>query len=159
MNGHGFLLKKRLASRKEILKSKHILHLAAVLDKQIIGFADAGPIRSDSRLDQHPYFKDQKAIIGEIYAIYLLEQHKGKGVGKALYKRCRIWFKQHGMETFVTWVLANNQRARRFYESEGGKIIGEMTIKIGDKEYQEVCYLFTTLLSEAQTQDNAAPQY
>jgi len=128
---------KRLAFRKEILASKHALHLVALVDETIVGFADAGPVRSEPAETVC-----QKR--GEIYAIYLLEQHKRKGIGRALYKRCRNWFSQQGIETFVTWALTNNHRARQFYEKEGGTLIGEKTSLIGDKNYQEVCYMFTT---------------
>lgn len=128
---------KRLGFRKEILASKNALHLVALADETIIGFADAGPVRSEPA----ETFCQKR---GEIYAIYLLEQHKRKGIGKALYKQCRIWFSQQGMETFVTWLLTNNHHARHFYEQEGGTPIGEKTTLIGDKNYQEVCYLFTT---------------
>jgi len=128
---------KRLAFRKEVLKSKETLHLVAIFKGQIVGFADAGRVRSES--PDHNHMKR-----GEIYAIYLLEHHKRKGIGTILYKQCRAWFSHQGMETFVTWVLVNNQRARCFYEREGGKIIDEKTITIGEKTYQEVCYGFTT---------------
>ncbi len=71
--------------------------------------------------------------IGEVYAIYLLEKHKRKCLGKALLNQCRLLFSQEGFEFFVIWVLPDNSRARRFYEKEGGKSIGEITITIGDK--------------------------
>lgn len=128
---------ERLAFRKEVLKLKEIMHLVAVFNEQIVGFADAGLARSE--LPDHDHMKR-----GEIYAIYLLEQHKRKGIGTILYKQCRTWFAHQGMETFVTWVLVNNQRARCFYEREGGKIIDEKTITIGEKTYQEICYVFAT---------------
>lgn len=115
-----------------------------MFENKIIGFAGFGPIRSESRLDQHPFFEDTETKIGEIYAIYLLEKHKSKGLGKALFHRCRLWFSQHGFDSFVTLVLADNLPARRFYEKEGGNSIGEITITIGDKNYPELCYVFET---------------
>jgi GNAT superfamily N-acetyltransferase len=86
--------------------------------------------------------QEENVKYGEIYAIYLLREHQRKGLGKKLYQECRRWFKAQGYHHFVTWGLANNTRARHFYESEGGELIGEITINIGDKDYQEVCYLF-----------------
>lgn len=135
---------RRLAFWKETLKSKNTLHLVAVFDDQIIGFADAGSIRPQSVIDHHPLFKDKKEKIGEIYAIYLLEHHKGKGLGKALFQRCRLWFDQEGLEFFVVWALVDNIHAKHFYEKEGGKPKGEKTITIDDKNYPEACYLFRT---------------
>lgn len=135
---------KRLALRKKILKAKDTLHLVAILDEQIIGFADAGPVRSESRLDQSPFFESSEIKIGEIYTIYLLEHYKGKGLGTALLKQCRFWFGQHGLDSFVTWVLVDNLLARRFYEKEGGVSIGETMIPVDDKSYLELCYFFET---------------
>ena len=134
---------QRLASWTKILQSKNTQQFVALLDEQIIGFAGFGPIRPESRID-HPLLNDKDDNVGEVYAIYLLEEHKGKDLGKAFFNKCRLWFSQHEVNSFITWVLADNHRATHFYESEGGKVIGEMAILIGDKKYQEVCYVFTT---------------
>jgi len=130
---------KRLALRKEILSSNKGLQLVVVLNEQIVGFADAGSLRSATTLER---LKDPNRNIGEIYAIYLLEEHKGKGLGKLLFKKCRLWLNKQGFDFFAAWVLTDNHRARRFYESEGGEVIGEATISLGDKDYLEYCYLF-----------------
>ncbi|HBG34731.1 MAG TPA: hypothetical protein DER04_00585 [Holosporales bacterium] len=107
-------------------------------DGQIIGFADVGALRSDVHFER---FKAKERNTGEIYAIYLLEERKRKGLGKSLFKRSRLWLNHHGFDSFIVWVLADNRRARHFYERGGGEAIGEITINIGDKDYQEVCYL------------------
>lgn len=133
---------KRLDLRKEILASNKGLQLVVVFDGQIIGFADVGPLRPDVHFER---YKDKGMNIGEIYAIYLLEEHKKKGLGKSLFKRCRLWLDQQEFDSFIVWVLADNRHAKRFYEREGGEVIGEVTINIGDKDYQENCYLFPLL--------------
>lgn len=132
---------KRLASWKEILKSKNSQELVVLLNKQIVGFVGFGPIRAESYL---AFFEDTEKKIGEIYAIYLLEEHKRKGLGKELFTQCRLWFNQEGFETFVVRALTDNLRAKGFYEKEGGKSIGEITITIGNKNYPEAFYLFKT---------------
>lgn len=132
---------KRLSVWKEILQSENARELVVLLEKQIIGFASFGLIRSESRLE---FFEDPEAKIGEIYAIYLLEEHKRKGLGKALFKQCRRWFNQEGLKSFVVWALADNVHAKHFYEKQGGNPIGVVTITIADKNYPESCYLFKT---------------
>lgn len=127
---------KRLASWKEILKSKKGLRLVALFDGQVVGFVGAGLLRSD------PHLNLKEENIGEVYAIYLLEEHKGKGLGKALFQECRLWFAQQDIISFVTWVLTENLRAKQFYECEGGTIIAERIQKIGEKDYNESCYVF-----------------
>jgi GNAT superfamily N-acetyltransferase len=132
---------QRFALRKKILASEGSLQLVVTFDGQIVGFADAGPMKLYN--EQLSLFKDKGVKRGEIYAIYLLEEHKGKGMGRALYQHCKCWFSYHGFQQFITWGLADNMRAKHFYESEGGEIIGEVSIEIGDKSYLEFCYFFT----------------
>lgn len=135
---------QRLELRKKILSSEGTLQLVVTFGEQIIGFADAGPLRPKPYNEQ--FFPSQEANVryGEIYAIYLLTEHQGKGLGKKLYQECRCWFKTQDYHQFFTWGLADNIRARRFYESEGGQLIGKITVNIGDKDYREFCYLFKT---------------
>lgn len=71
---------KRLVSWKEILASKRMLHLVGVHEDQIVGFVGIGPIRPEFRVAHHPLFQENVKSIGEVYAIYLLEHHKGKGL-------------------------------------------------------------------------------
>lgn len=132
---------KRLSSWKEILQSKNTQQLVVVFEDKIIGFIGFGFIRSKSRPE---FFKDTETKMGEIYAIYLLEEHKRKGLGKALFAQCRLWFNRKKQESFVVWALADNLCAKQFYEKECGKSIGEIPITIGDKDCSEVCYLFKT---------------
>lgn len=124
----------RLNRWREILKDKESLHLVAVIDDQIIGFADAGTVRPEPGIS-----KDS----GEIYAIYILEDHKRKGIGKALFKECRRWFGNQNIGHFIVWALEENLQAKAFYEDEGGENITQKTISMGDKGYRESCYLFT----------------
>ena len=133
---------QRLALRKKILQFKDTLQLVVTFEGKIVGFADAGPLRPKPYNEQLSILKDTDVKRGEIYAIYLLAEHQEKRQGRELYQHCRHWFEAHGFRQFVTWALANNVRARDFYESEGGKIVGGITVAIGDSNYLEYCYLF-----------------
>lgn len=58
-------------------ESRSFLLVAEDPAEGIVGFAWAGPERDeDSRFD------------GELYAIYLLERHQGRGVGRQLARSC-----------------------------------------------------------------------
>lgn len=135
---------QRLELRKKILESEGTLQLVVIFEGQVVGFADAGPLRP--KLYNEQFFPSNNGDIkhGEIYAIYLLAEHQGKGLGRELYQECRRWFKAQGYHHFITWGLADNMRARHFYESEGGEATGEITVNIGNKYYKEFCYLFET---------------
>ena len=136
---------ERLELRKKILNSKDMILLVVTYDNEIIGFADAGPLREKAY--NKTFFPAHETYLkyGEIYAIYLLRDHQRKGLGHRLYEECRHWFKKQGYTGFVTWALAHNTRARQFYEGEGGKIEGEIVVTIGTHKYEEYCYVFENI--------------
>jgi GNAT superfamily N-acetyltransferase len=124
---------ERLAFRKKILmhpKSAQI-NLVAVQNNQIIGFCDAGVA-----------FDSSEAYRGEIYAIYLLNEFKRHGVGKALFKHINKNLGEYLLTPYVTWVLEENKTACRFYEKCGGQFFKKKSVEIGDQNYIEIAYLF-----------------
>jgi GNAT superfamily N-acetyltransferase len=72
----------------------------------VIAFASVGPDRDD-------------ATRGELYAIYALPEAWGTGAGHALMDEAVAALRDAGHADAVLWVLADNPRARRFYEREG----------------------------------------
>lgn len=54
---------------------------------------------------------------GEIFAMYVLSEYYGKGVGQLLMEAAREQLK--GCRQICLWVLKENGRARRFYEKCG----------------------------------------
>jgi ribosomal protein S18 acetylase RimI-like enzyme len=55
----------------------------------------------------------------EVFAIYLSREAAGQGIGRALFTHAVADLRQCGYEQTTLWVLASNQRARRFYEAAG----------------------------------------
>jgi GNAT superfamily N-acetyltransferase len=74
---------------------------------KVLGFASAGPARGEA---EH---------VGEIYAIYLDPSSWGRGIGRELFKSANDWLSGEGYREAMLWVLASNDRARRFYEAAG----------------------------------------
>jgi ribosomal protein S18 acetylase RimI-like enzyme len=72
---------------------------------QIVGFSGVGPDR------------DGAEGTGEIVAIYLLSEVWDRGYGWALMEHSVAELRNHGFRRAVLWVLATNDRARRFYET------------------------------------------
>ena len=68
-----------------------------------VGFASVGATRDDDTL-------------GELYAIYVLSEHWGRGVGAALMREALERLRRDDFDEAVLWVLADNPRARAFYE-------------------------------------------
>ena len=73
---------------------------------RVVGFATCGPNR-----DEPP--------VGELYAIYVEPESWGAGAGRALIARIEHALLDAGFGEATLWVLAQNERARRFYERAG----------------------------------------
>lgn len=93
----------------------------------IVGFAECGPAR------------DSKDFDGELYAIYVVQDMQGKGIGKMLSLSVARELKARGCGSMLIWVLAQNP-FRRFYESLGGQQVGTKDTIIGGKALKELGY-------------------
>jgi GNAT superfamily N-acetyltransferase len=61
---------------------------------------------------------------GELGELYALPEAWGKGVGHALMEACVAALRERGYADAILWVLAENPRARAFYEREGWTLDG-----------------------------------
>lgn len=78
-------------------------------DDSISGFAMTGPTR-DADLD---------ATSHELYAIYVLPERIGSGLGRALMDHVVADLGARGFVEIVLWVLCDNTGSVRFYERAG----------------------------------------
>ena len=83
--------------------------LVAVADTRIIGMGAAGPPEDD---------KAQQGV-GEIYAVYVLPEWQGRGVGRALLERLTSGLGSLGYRAVILWTLRDRPPTRRFYEANG----------------------------------------
>ena len=100
---------------------------------KIIGFAAAGPERSG-----------KYACDGELYALYLLQEYQGRGIGRELVRAVADRLQEAGMASMLVWVLAQNP-ACGFYKALGGRREYVQEIEIGGEVYQEVGYGWSDL--------------
>jgi ribosomal protein S18 acetylase RimI-like enzyme len=102
----------------------------AEIDDRVVGFVSSGPSRD----------ADARDAVGEVYAIYVVPDCWGTGIGRDLLRRAERDLRDHGYPRATLWVLADNQRARRFYEAAGWTPADTRTETIGGKEVEEVRY-------------------
>jgi len=75
-------------------------------------------------------FRDSARIAGEIFALYVLKDYYGKGVGQKLMQAA--FAALDGYQEIVLWVLEDNKRAIAFYEKMGFVFDGqEKVIDLG----------------------------
>lgn len=86
-------------------------------------------------------FEDWKDY-GEIISIYFLPAYMGKGYGRALLQEAVDRLAEMGCTDILLWVLAENERAKRFYEKNGFAESGAyLDDNIGGKALKEVQYV------------------
>jgi len=100
----------------------------AELDGEIIGFISGGPIREPV---QH--------YDAELFALYLLQQTQGHGIGTALLRELAGTLNSKGFTSMVVWVLEKNP-SKNFYTKLGARLVASKEIEIGGVTLSEVAY-------------------
>lgn len=113
---------------KNAIPNGHVF-VAENEEGQIVGFSSGGKERTGN------YEKYQ----GELYAIYLLKEYQGKGLGKMLVRSVIEDLEKLNINTMLVMVLEDNN-SRLFYENLGGKKIDDIEIEIGGKKLNELVY-------------------
>ncbi len=87
--------------------------LVADLDGELVGFVSSGPIR-----ERIPGYS------GEFYALYVLPEAQGCGIGTGLIAHAGRALVRRRWISATVWVLEDNELGRRFYEGLGGLPLG-----------------------------------
>lgn len=78
----------------------------------------------------------------ELVSLYIKPDHKGKGIGSALFKETVKELLSRDRKNMIVWCFAENEKAIRFYEKLGGKNVETKQAKIGDSYYKEYGFYF-----------------
>ncbi len=109
-------------------RRKHFVYVAEHDRDGVIGFVSGGTCR-DRELSYR----------GEIYALYLLDEHQGVGIGKALFLTLSDRLVRERGRSLLVWVLSSNP-SRFFYEFMGGQRVATRKDRMGGVEVEEVAY-------------------
>jgi ribosomal protein S18 acetylase RimI-like enzyme len=116
--------------------ARHLFVVAEAADGTISGYCNGGPYRTDRDDDS-----SRDGDLGEIFAIYVSPTRWGQGVGQALLSRSLRLLFDDGFKQVRLWVLADNPRARRFYEAAGFSTDGATSVyEAGSARLQLVRY-------------------
>ena len=83
--------------------------LVAQEDDVLVGFCSFGPSRDEGATER----------TAEVLTIYLLEDVVGRGIGRELFASATDRLRELGYRRATLWVMASNDRSRRFYERAG----------------------------------------
>lgn len=109
---------RSLARRRERYPDYPVLpqgeELLADQDGVVVGYVSLGRVRDEG----------MPADLGEIWALYVLPDHQGCGLGSALLTAGVGRLRALGFRAVVLWVLTGNTSARAFYERRGFALDG-----------------------------------
>ena len=128
----GLSYRDRESRWNEALTTDHIatgIFVAETAGGDVVGFADGGPEREGNRTYR-----------GELFAIYVLQEHQNRGLGRHLVSAVAQRLLDDRFSSMLVWMLEDNRRACRFYESLGGEWVGRKTVAIGGTDLEEVSY-------------------
>ncbi|MGQ0677457.1 MAG: GNAT family N-acetyltransferase [Rhodospirillales bacterium] len=94
---------------------RDVVYVAEHASDGVVGFASAGPRRVDGL-----------HFAGELYTLYVQQDHQGRGIGRRLLKRGFRALVGRGYPSALVWVLASNP-SRFFYQAMGGERVGSRT--------------------------------
>ena len=94
-------------------------------------FAACGPNRSAD--PRYP---------GELYAIYLLAEHRGAGIGRALFDEVTGYLRGEALTPFQIWVISGDDTIDHFYENLGGRRVASQPTVVDGADAYEHAYEF-----------------
>lgn len=115
------------ANSIEKCKKKINEYIVYEINNKVVGFARFG-------LNKKNYGNEY----GEIYALYLDENYKGKNIGTELVKYIFEKLKSTYKYVLISTLVENS--ANTFYKKLGGKFIGQSEFELEGKKYLENVY-------------------
>ncbi|MEH7387188.1 GNAT family N-acetyltransferase [Bacillus sp. JJ1521] len=127
-----FLQQLSYESREEMWKrgipNGHVF-VAENENGEIVGFACGGKERSGN----------YESYQGELYAIYILKEYQGQGLGKKLVVPVVKQLLDKDINTMLVLVLVENKSCL-FYETLGARKLDTLEVDIGGKTLKEAVY-------------------
>ena len=105
------------------LREENTIYLLAEIEGEDVGYAK---LKNDSRED---CVSGERPI--ELCRLYSLSEYIGKGIGKALMRKCLEFAEENGNDVFWLGVWEYNFRAQEFYKKFGFEKCGEHIFQLG----------------------------
>jgi len=122
------------------------LYVALDDSDNVVGVSMGGPT-------EHEQFAAAPEQTGEVFCLYVLPEHQGRGHGRRLVRATAAELARKGMPALLIRCLATNLPARRFYEALGGQEVGSLDREEYGHTMREVVYFWpeTTALVAGET--------
>ncbi|MDQ3750585.1 MAG: 3-deoxy-manno-octulosonate cytidylyltransferase [Acidobacteriota bacterium] len=120
--------KREKAFRQRFGEADYKMFVAETAKDEIVGFADFGAAR-----------ESDFAFEAELYAIYLLREFQGKGIGENLFRLCQREMIADQINSMYLMAL-DVSPYKSFYEKMGGKIVGKGNHFLALVEFKTIVY-------------------
>jgi L-amino acid N-acyltransferase YncA len=124
----------------DVIPNGGLVFVAENDEGEIVGFSSGGKERSGS----YPEYT------GELYAIYILKEYQGMGLGRLLVKPLVEELRKQHIHSMLVLVIEGNP-SQSFYEALGAKKIDSLEFEMDGQKLNELVYgwgRIDTLLSE-----------
>jgi GNAT superfamily N-acetyltransferase len=113
----GLVEERRAEQWRERLVNPEARRHTLVVDEDglVVGFAEVGPTHDP---------EEDEELVGELYAIYVLPEAWGEGIGRALMGEVLSRLRTERFSEAILWVLEDNPRTHRYYELAGWRADG-----------------------------------
>ena len=119
-------------------------------DPRILGFVTGGPVRPRTQ----PVVGDLSGVTAEVSLLYVLPEHMGKGLGRALFGRSVERLARLGHEALVVWGHRDNPFLL-FYERLGGLAAAESAWEVEGRLFPTRGYVWRDLPALVEACDSA----
>jgi ribosomal protein S18 acetylase RimI-like enzyme len=113
-----------------LIEDPAVWMLLAEEDGELLGFSTCGESRDD----------DADPSVSELRSFFVSAAHWRRGVGRALMAAALESLRERGYTEATVWSFADNERANRFYESQGFERDGAETTEEVWADIVEVRY-------------------
>ena len=120
--------KRERAFTERFAEANYKMFVAETAQNEIVGFADFGKAR-----------ESDFAFQAELYAIYILSEFQGKGIGENLFRLCQREMAVDGINSMYLMALEISPY-KSFYEKMGGELIGKGNHFLALVEYETLIY-------------------
>lgn len=128
-------LQESVKKLENLLKNGKIFGFIAKNDNKIVGVS-IGAFESE--------YEHYRALgYADLQVLYILPEFQGRGIGTKFFNLISSVLKENNKSKMVICALAENHKARKIYESWGGKIdTYEKECVVLGESYADVFYLF-----------------
>jgi ribosomal protein S18 acetylase RimI-like enzyme len=102
---------------EKCLEDENTLFLCGTVDSNIVGFI-IGKIQ-----ENRPLMSPRR--VGYISILVVAEEHRGRGIGKALWEELREWFLSKGISYCELYTEIGNDLSGSFWENRGFEVFLE----------------------------------